>query len=38
MTAQKLNKADMNQSVSYVPAGVVHIMQRQHQGWAYVRP
>jgi len=38
MTAQKIVKADMNPAVSYVPAGVVHIMQRQHQGWAYVRP
>ena len=38
MTAQKIVKADMHPSVSYVPAGVVHIMQRQHQGWAYVRP
>ncbi|MDM7941676.1 MAG: DsrE family protein [Hydrogenophaga sp.] len=38
MTAQKIVKADMNPSITYVPAGVVHIMQRQHQGWAYVRP
>jgi uncharacterized protein len=38
MTAQKIVKADMHPAVSYVPAGVVHIMQRQHQGWAYVRP
>lgn len=38
MTAQKLDKKEMNPNISYVPAGVVHIMQRQHQGWAYVRP
>lgn len=38
MTAQKIVKADMHPAVTYVPAGVVHIMQRQHQGWAYVRP
>ncbi len=38
MTAQKLNKAEMNPNISYVPAGVVHIMKRQHEGWAYVRP
>lgn len=38
MTAQKIQKDDMNPSVSYVRAGVVHIMQRQHEGWAYVRP
>ncbi len=38
MRAQKLNKADMNADVGYVPAGVVEIMQRQAQGWAYLRP
>jgi uncharacterized protein len=38
MTAQKLNKSEMNPNISYVPAGVVHIMKRQHEGWAYVRP
>ena len=38
MTAQKLTKADMNTSISYVRAGVVQIMKRQDQGWAYVRP
>ena len=34
----KLNKADMEPSINYVPAGVVHIMQRQTEGWAYLRP
>jgi len=24
--------------VTYVPAGVVQIIQRQQQGWAYLRP
>lgn len=38
MGAQKLVKADMNQSISYVPAGVIEIMNRQNEGWAYVRP
>ncbi len=38
MTAQKLIKADMHPDISYVPAGVIQIMNRQNQGWAYVRP
>jgi len=38
MSAQKLVKADMNTSISYVPAGVIQIMNRQNEGWAYVRP
>ncbi len=38
MSAQKLNKADMNPSISYVPAGVIQLMNRQQQGWAYIRP
>jgi intracellular sulfur oxidation DsrE/DsrF family protein len=38
MTAQKIAKADMNPSISYVPAGVVQIMKRQQEGWAYIRP
>jgi len=38
MGAQKLVKADMNSAISYVPAGVIEIMNRQQEGWAYVRP
>ena len=38
MTAQKIVKADMNASVTYVPAGVIQLMKRQQQGWAYIRP
>jgi len=38
MGAQKLVKADMNPAISYVPAGVIEIMNRQQEGWAYVRP
>lgn len=38
MGAQKIDKAEMNPSVSYVPAGVIQLMRRQQQGWAYVRP
>ena len=38
MRNQKLTKADMHASSAYAPAGVVQIMLRQSQGWAYVRP
>lgn len=38
MTAQKLDKTAMNPSVTYAPAGVVQLMKRQQQGWAYIRP
>jgi uncharacterized protein len=38
MRAQKLTQADMLGKIGYVPAGVVEIMQRQQQGWAYLRP
>jgi len=38
MRGQKLTKPDMLPGVGYVPAGVVEIMQRQQQGWAYIRP
>ena len=38
MRAQKLMQGDMLGKIGYVPAGVVEIMQRQQQGWAYIRP
>lgn len=38
MRNQKLNKEDMLDSVGYVPAGVVEIMTKQEQGYAYLRP
>ena len=38
MKAQKLARADMLDTVGYVGAGVVEIMQRQQEGWAYLRP
>lgn len=34
----KISKDDMNSVISYVPAGVVQLMRRQGEGWAYVRP
>ena len=38
MRNQKLVRADMHPTVTYVPAGVVQIVKRQQQGWAYLRP
>ena len=38
MHAQKLSKADMIPGIGYVPAGVVELMQRQREGWSYIRP
>jgi intracellular sulfur oxidation DsrE/DsrF family protein len=38
MTNQKVTKADMLPSLGYVPAGVVQLMQRQREGYAYIRP
>jgi uncharacterized protein len=38
MRGQKLGKQDMWRGIDYVSAGVVEIMQKQQQGWAYIRP
>jgi len=38
MTNQKLGKEDMLPRIGYVKAGVVEIMQKQQQGYAYLRP
>jgi uncharacterized protein len=38
MRNAKLSKDDMLNGIGYVGAGVVEIMQRQQQGWAYLRP
>ena len=38
MRNQKLARADMHPGISYVPAGVVQIVRRQQEGWAYLRP
>jgi uncharacterized protein len=34
----KVSKDEIAASVGYVPAGVVHLMRRQGEGWAYIRP
>ena len=38
MTNQKIVKDDMLPKIGYVKAGVVEIMQKQQQGYAYLRP
>jgi hypothetical protein len=38
MTAQKLTKDDMLASAGYVHAGVIELMKKQKEGYAYIRP
>lgn len=38
MRAQKLTQGDMLPTVGFVPAGVVELMKRQQEGYAYIRP
>ena len=38
MKSLKLTKNDMLDKVGYVPGGVIEIMHREQQGWAYIRP
>jgi intracellular sulfur oxidation DsrE/DsrF family protein len=38
MKGQDLSKSDMLAGIGYVGSGVVEIMQRQQDGWAYLRP
>ena len=37
MRGMKLAPADMLPDIGYVPAGVVEVMKKQQQGWAYIR-
>lgn len=38
MRNTKVTKDQMYSGISYVDAGVVHIMKRQRAGWQYIRP
>lgn len=38
MKAQKLSKADMMTTIGYVPAGVIELIRKQKEGYAYIRP
>ena len=37
MQGMKLVPADMMPGIGYVPSGVVEVMRKQQQGWAYIR-
>jgi uncharacterized protein len=38
MTNTKVSRSEMYSGIAYVKAGVTHIMKRQQEGWAYIRP
>ena len=38
MRSLKLTKTDMMSTVGYVPAGIVEIIKKQREGYAYIRP
>ena len=38
MQNTKVARDDMYGGIAYVQAGVTHIMKRQREGWAYIRP
>ncbi|MGE5467101.1 MAG: DsrE family protein [Ignavibacteria bacterium] len=38
MKARKLSPDDMVKGIGYANAGLVEIVQRQQQGWTYLRP
>lgn len=38
MGAMKLKEADLQPNIGFVPAGVVEIIQKQAQGYSYLRP
>ncbi|HEY5899149.1 MAG TPA: hypothetical protein VIV54_16400 [Burkholderiales bacterium] len=38
MHNQKVTRDDMYSGIAYVQAGVTHLMKRQQEDWAYIRP
>jgi intracellular sulfur oxidation DsrE/DsrF family protein len=38
MRGRKLQKDDMNPKISYVPAGIIEMIEKQQAGWSVVRP
>ena len=38
MRNQKLSRDDMHPSAAFVPSGVVELVRKQSEGWAYIRP
>ncbi|MEO5881766.1 MAG: DsrE family protein [Caldimonas sp.] len=37
MKVMKFTQSDMLPDIGYVPSGVVEVMKKQQQGWAYIR-
>ena len=38
MRTHKMRPSDMIEEVRYVPSGVVELVEKQTQGWSYIRP
>lgn len=38
MQNNKVSRDDMYAGIGFVQAGVTHLMKRQKEGWAYIRP
>ncbi len=38
MAGLNVSKSEMNASIGHVPSGIVEVIKRQQEGWAYVRP
>lgn len=38
MRNTKVSRDELYYGIKYVPAGVTHIVKRQKEGWAYIRP
>ena len=38
LTARGLSEADLHPQAEVVPSGVAHLVLRQAEGWAYLRP
>ena len=38
MRKQKLTEKDLDGHIKVVPAGVIEIMNKQREGWAYIKP
>jgi intracellular sulfur oxidation DsrE/DsrF family protein len=38
MQNTKVSRDEMYYGIKYVQAGVTHLMKRQREGWAYIRP
>lgn len=38
LSGQEIDKAQLSPGVTTVPSAVVELVDKQHQGWAYLRP